>query len=103
MGETVVDFVIKEHVLHIVEINVDDENGNTKYRVYHTSSYAIEEAIYKFEQTNDYNWKTNSKFSIGDFSWCIVSENFNLNNDKISSFEFVYNDISYSLCYNVSP
>ena len=102
LDESIIDFVIKEHVLHIVEFKVNDEKGNTKYKVRHSSSYAIEEAIYRFEEFNDYNWVTTSKLSINTFSWCIVSKDFNANNDKLSSFEFTYNDILYCLCYNIN-
>ena len=97
--ESIVDFVIKEHVLHIVEIKVYNTEENTKYQVKHSSSYALEEAIYKFEQSNDYNWITTSNLSLNTISWCIVSKDFNCKNDNSSSFEFAYKDISYCLCY----
>ncbi len=102
LDETIIDFVIKEHVLHIVEIKVYNEKENTKYQVKHSSSYALEEAIYRFEQFDDYNWITTSNLSLSTFSWCIVSKDFNCNNDNFSSFEFAYKDISYCLCYNMS-
>ena len=38
LDETIIDFVIKEHVLHIVEIKVYNEKENTKYQVKHSSS-----------------------------------------------------------------
>lgn len=102
LDETIVDFVVKEHVLHIVEIEFCTEKENTKYRVKHSSSYALEEAIYRFEQFNDYHWIKTSNLSLNTFSWCIVSKDFNSKNDNFSSFEFAYKDISYCLCYNMN-
>ena len=102
LGDTIVDFVIEENKLHIVEIKVKNEKTNAKYQVKHCSSYAIEEAIGRFEQLNDYNWITTSKLSLNTFSWCIVSKDFNCDNDTFSSFEFVYTDTVYCLCYNIN-
>lgn len=101
LDKTIIDFVIKEHVLHIVEIKVKNEKGNNKYQVKHSSSYAIEEAILKFDQINDYHWTMMSNLSLNTFSWCVVSKDFNCNNDNFASFEFLYKDISYCLCYNM--
>ena len=99
LENTIIDFVVKEHVLYIVEIDSKDLTATTKYRVKHSSSFSIEENIYMFEQSNEHNWKSSSKLSLKEYSWCIVSKEFNDDYNDYPSFEFKYEGESYCLCY----
>ena len=101
LEESVIDFIVKDHVLHIVEIKVDNEKNSQKFRIKHSSSFSIEESIYEFEQSEAYNWTSSTKLSLNMYEWCIVTDEFNSNNDNYSSFEFMYNDTLYCICYNM--
>ncbi len=100
--DVIIDFIVEDDTLHIVQIETKDYKTNAKYRVKHTSSYAIKEAIYKFDQSNDYNWITTSNLSPKKVSWCIVSKDFNSINNNYTCFEFVYEGKPYSLCYDMN-
>lgn len=102
LDEVIIDFVINEHILHIVEIDCKDLNSKLKYQIKNDSSFSIEENIYIFNQTLKYDWTNSSKLSLKEYSWCIVSEEFNRNKDNLTSFRFVYGGIPYCLCYQIS-
>lgn len=98
LDEAVIDFVIKDDVLHIVYIDIDNSIGGKMYRTKQCSSFSLEEALYTFNLYNEYDWTTTSNLSSFPISWCIVSKNFNPD-DNLSFFEFTYENKSYHLCY----
>lgn len=99
LDDLIIDFVIKEHILQIIEIDSKDLETTPKYKVQHISSFSLEENIYVFEQSKEYNWENSTKLSPKEYSWCIVSKEFNSNCDDYPSFEFEYEGEAYCLCY----
>ena len=97
--EVIVDFILKKDTIHVVEIEIINQEKSPKYKVKHSASFYMEEAVSQFEQSQTYNWRKSSKLSLKEFEWCIVSKEFDLENNKSSSFEFTYKDNSYCLCY----
>ena len=91
-----VDFVIKNQQFHIVEIDMRGTEENTKYRIKATRSLEIEEEISRFNQAKDYHW---TETRLIPSQWCIVSKEFNDENRQFPSFDFVFQNESYSLCY----
>ena len=99
LDNAVVDFVIKDDTLIIVEIEKKNGNSISKYQIKTASLYSIEEQIYTFKQIRSYDWTYSTKLALVEYNWCIVSSDFNYENDNISSFEFLYKNELYCLCY----
>ena len=100
--DCVTDFIIKDNALHIVQMRVRYFGSNAGYHAVYSVSFLIEEALYYFDYYNDYDWTSTSKWSVKEYSWCIVSEDFNSTHDNYPSFEFVYEGKTYSLCYDMN-
>ena len=101
LDDVVIDFVIKNNVVHINEIE-KKATSKTTFKIKHTASYLVSESIDLFEQNQQYNWTNSSKISIVDFKWCITTLKYNEENQKYNSFEFNYNDEKYCLCYQIN-
>ncbi|MBQ7968440.1 MAG: hypothetical protein IJ292_01275 [Clostridia bacterium] len=100
LDDAVIDFIIKENALHIVQIGVKGRGDTSKYRVRYTSSYLLDQAISEYNNAGDYVWSETSKLSLKKISWCVVSKEFNKNNN-LCAFDFIYNETSYLLCYDI--
>ena len=98
--DVITDFVLKDHILYIIEIDCQKAINKVKYSIRAEHRYAIEEHIYVFNKEPKYNWTNSTKLSLKEYNWCIVSEEFNKNNDKLPSFNFIYDNESYDLCYD---
>lgn len=101
LDTAIVDFIIKEDTLNIVEIEKRKAEYNPEYQIKTSSLFSLEEQIYIFKELQSYNWTYSTKFSLANYSWCIVSSDFNYNNDNVPSFEFQYDGELYCLCYQV--
>lgn len=102
LEDEILDFVIKDELLYIVKIDCKESRWNTRYRVRSKETRPIDSIIDSFMQEKSYNWKTLTKFMTKEqIKWCIVSDNFNLQNDQFHAFEFEYKNNTYHLCYDM--
>lgn len=98
LDDAVVDFIIKDETFNIIEIDIKNAGVNPSYRIKLTSSFILDESIYRFEESNEYNWHNSTKLSQIKYEWCIVTKSFNDVKDALPCFEFKYKGSLYCLC-----
>lgn len=95
----IIDSVIKDNALYIIEIVIKNTDNKLKYKIKHTSSFSIEESIAQFSKSPEYIWNKSSELSPAEYSWCIVSKDFNDKHNCYLSYEFIYASNTYNLIY----
>ena len=98
----VLDFIIEEKKIHVIEIERKNSADESRYKVRLTSSYLLKEKIAIFNQKNDYYWTNSTKFSFAEYSWCVVTKDFNDSHDNVAAFEFEFENECYALCYLIA-
>ena len=98
----VLDFIIEEKKIHVIEIERKNSADESRYKVRRTSSYLLKEEIAIFNQKNDYYWTNSTKFSFAEYSWCVVTKDFNDSHDNVAAFEFEFENECYALCYLIA-
>lgn len=96
--EGVIDFIVDDDSLHIVCIVKKAELGNEVYKIKTVTSFILDEQIRKFTNNEQYDFHNSSKLAALQYSWCIVTKQYNEGNDNLDSFEFEHNNQLYHLC-----
>ena len=96
----IVDFLIRDGLLHIVKIDCKEQGSKTVYKVKSTASYSVVEALAYFEKTGKVHWVQTGKFP-AQVEWTIVTENVPDAQQADEGFEFFYNDTLCILYYRI--
>ena len=86
----VLDFIIEGEKIHVIEIERKNSGDNSRYKVRIVASYLLTDEIAIFNQKNDYYWTNSTKFSFAEYSWCVVTKDFNDSHDNVAAFEFEF-------------
>lgn len=101
LEEGIIDFIIDDDTLHIVCIVKKAEADVEMYQIKTVASFILDEQIKTFNDNEQYNFHDSTKLAALQYSWCVVTKQYNESNDNFDSFEFEYNNQLYHLCIKV--
>lgn len=101
LSNGVIDFIVDDDSLHIVCIVKTTEADVEQFQIKTVTSFILDEHVQEFKNEEQYNFHDSTKLAALDYSWCIVTKQYNENNNNFDSFEFEYNNQLYHLCIKI--
>lgn len=94
----IIDFIIDDDSLHIMCIVKKSKADKELFQIKTAASFMLNEQIQDFKDNEQYKFHDSTRLAALQYSWCIVTKQYNENNDNLDSFEFEHNNQLYHLC-----